>query len=90
MLNAEDIKRMREFVRAFKAKRPNSPIIKGVKDEAGEAIHLTVDDLEALIKAARNMLPLSEAMKLHEVQLWTYDPASQRVVREDWKQAELG
>ncbi|WP_405057003.1 hypothetical protein OG474_30235 [Kribbella sp. NBC_01505] len=81
MFAAEDIKRLERFTRSFRAQKPNCQIVKSLKDEAGEPVHLDVDELEGLVRLARTQLPLREMMKLHEIQLWHFDPVQERVIR---------
>ncbi|TCC19926.1 hypothetical protein [Kribbella sindirgiensis] len=88
-LNADNIKRLEQFAKVWRDRRPNSPIIEGMIIDHVPT-HLTIDDLEALVKLARKQLPLQEAMRLHETPLWRYDAEQRKVVPESWKQAALG
>lgn len=76
----EDIERLTRFCKAYRERRPNSPIVRGVKDEAGEPIHLDIADLEALIEAGKDQLPLRDKMKLWETRAWRYDPTMGQVI----------
>lgn len=77
----EDIQRLRQFCQGYRHKRPNSPIVKGVKIvDSTEHAHLTIDDLEMLVEAARDQLPLRDKMRFHESTPYVYDPATKRIV----------
>lgn len=75
----EDIDRLSRFCKAYRDKRPNSPIIKGTIDKDGTPLHLTVDDVEALVEAGKKQLPLRDLMRFHESRRYQYDPATSRI-----------
>ncbi|GAB3830033.1 hypothetical protein [Kribbella italica] len=79
----EDIDRLTKFCKAYRERRPNSPIVRGVKIPDGDPIHLDISDLETLVEQAKDQLPLRDRMRLHETVLWTFDEGQRRVVRVD-------
>lgn len=70
----EDIERLSRFCKAYRERRPNSPIVRGVKSGDGDPIHLDIADLELLVEQAKEQLPLRDRMRFTETQLWAYDP----------------
>lgn len=74
-----DYERLAKFVEAFKQRRPNSPIVKGVKHDDGEKLHLMIEDVERLLALAKPRLGISlPETKLPIVNVYLNDPHARR------------
>jgi hypothetical protein len=83
----EDIERLTKFCKAFRERRPNSPIVKSVRSiievEGGDGPPtLYIEDLEMLVEVAKDQLPLRDKMRLWSGPAWVYDKATMTVIEQ--------